>query len=236
MSWLIRAESPLKHWSVLAVALATSLTFAACDDDDDLDIIDPGDGDGNVIVAAFRDTTVNFQNLTTFALPDTVVHFAPATGTPVAVSRQFDDDILARVRQNLLARGYTEATDPANVAPSFVVLVGTTATENSVAFVSYSWFSQWGFYSGFDSFDPGFDSSWGIIYPWAPTAGITSFERGTIVVDLIPTLTVQPLGKTINSAWAGIATGLLDGTTSTAEVNAVIDQMFVLSPYLRHIP
>jgi hypothetical protein len=208
---------------------------AACDvDSEDNPVIvpmTPSNSRGGT-VTAFRDASVNFQDLQTFAMPDVVAHFTPATGSPLPVSRAFDGDMLDRVRSNLIARGYTPASNPQTTAPDFVVLVGATATANHAAFVSYSWFSYWGFYSGFDSFDPGFDATWGIVYPWN-SAAVVSFPRGTIVVDLIPTETVQPVRKTIRSAWAGVATALLDGTLTSADVTAAIDKMFALSPYLR---
>jgi hypothetical protein len=232
MSKAIREHSHVA-WAAIATALVASLAFSACEDDDDLGIITPP-GD-TVLVAAFRDTTVNFNAMLTFAMPDTVLQFAPATGTALPISRGFDATILDRVHMNLRALGFQEAIDPQNNPPHFVVLVRTTATENQIAFVNYAWFTSWGFYNGLDGFDPGFDATWGIVYPWAPVAGLATFDRGTIVVDLIPTLIPSQhiATKTVSGAWTGVATGLLDGTTSTTEVQNAIDRMFTVSPYLR---
>jgi hypothetical protein len=169
-------------------------------------------------------------------MPDTVVHFAPLTGTPIDISRQFDQTALDRVRQDLLARGYTQVTDPRTVRPDFVVLVGATAAQSYNAFVGYSWFSVWGFYSGWGWFAPGFNTTWGIVYPWFGVVGVTSFERGTLVVDLIPTASVNPTTRTIRSAWTGVAASLLDGTIDDNTINAAVDEMFRLSPYLTATP
>jgi hypothetical protein len=91
----------------------------------------------------------------------------------------------------------------------------------------------WGFYPGWGWYAPGFNSGWTIIYPWFPVVGVTSYERGTLVVDLIPTVSVNPQASSIRSAWAGVATGILDGTQTATTVEAAIDRMFELSPYLR---
>lgn len=188
------------------------------------------------VIAVFKDSTFDFATLHTFAMPDTVVHFTPLTGTPLDVSREFDQTALNRVRQDLVARGYVEIPNPQVVRPDFVVLVGATATQNYNAFVGYSWFSVWGFYSGWDWFKPGFNTTWGIVYPWFGVVGVTAYQRGTLIVDLIPTSEVDLTTRTIRSAWTGVASSLLDGSVDANTVNTAIDEMFRLSPYLTAIP
>src|SRR5688572_16409426 len=132
--------------------MAALVVTSGCDDDDE--IVDP-----TVVaaVAAFRDNEVNFPLYHTFAMPDTVIHFAPATGTPIAVSREHDRAILDRVRLNFLARGFTEASSAAGAPPpDFLVFVGTTATQNHAAWVNYPVFTRWGFYPALRFYDPGF--------------------------------------------------------------------------------
>jgi len=219
----------------LLAAFGGALALNACDDVDDVNLVGPPIT--TKVVATFKDSTFNFTTLHTFAMPDTVIHFNPVTGTPLPITRQFDQTALNQVRQDLLARGYTQVTASATVIPSFVVLVGATATTNYNAFVGYSWFGTWGFYSGWAFYAPGFNTSWGIVYPWYGAVGVTAYDRGTMIVDLIPTgPTVNPLNQTIRSAWAGVATSLLDGTVTNASVAAAIDQMFAMSPYLTATP
>jgi hypothetical protein len=202
----------------------------ACGDDDD-DITGP-----TGVVVTFRDTTFNFTTLHTFAMPDTVIHFTALTGTPQDPSRQFDATALNEVRQNLIARGYTQVTDPRTTRPDFIVLVGATATTNYNAWVSYSWYSYYGFYSGWGWYAPGFGTDWGIFYPWYPTVGVTAYERGTLLVTIVPTLSVNPLSKQISAAWAGAATGLLNGEITATTVQNAVDIMFQQSPYLTASP
>ena len=230
MTWTTKTRRARALLPTIAL-LAASAGLWACNDDDDIVAVNP------TAVTTFNDPSFNFASLHTFAMPDTVVHFAPLTGTPLTVTRQFDQTALNQVRADFLARGYTQVTAGAGVTPDFVVLVGATATTNYNAFVGYPWFSTWGFYSGWAFYAPGFDTSWGIVYPWYTTTGVVAYDRGTLIVDLIPTgPTINPLTKTIRSVWAGVATTLLDGNVTAAGVSAAIDQMFALSPYLTAVP
>ena len=220
-----RAQVIVRSGQALA-GLVAMLGVAACGDKAQQIVIPSS----QVVVTTFRDSTFNFGALTTFAMPDTVIHFQPLTGTAIPVTRAYDATILNQVRADFLARGYTQAA-PGTQA-SFVVLVGATEAENYNAFVGYPWFSYYGFWTGWAWYTPGFDNSWTIVYPWYPVVGVTAYSRGTIVVDLIPTTQVNPLNRSIQSAWAGIATSILATSPTNAAVAAVIDQMFALSPYL----
>jgi hypothetical protein len=213
------------------VGLGGLAALTACNEDNN--IVSPI---ATKVIAVFKDSTFNFTSLHTFAMPDTVVHFVPVTGTPLPVSRDFDQATLDRVRQDLIARGYTEITNPQVVKPDFVVLVGATATQTYNAFVGYSWFSVWGFYTGWGWFKPGFNTTWGIVYPWFGVVGVTAYQTGTLLVDLIPTSEVNPTTRSIRSAWTGVAASLLDGDINQSTINTAIDEMFRLSPYLTATP
>jgi hypothetical protein len=208
--------------------------MAACSDGDLFNVVVPPINNGAVLT--FKDSTFNFTTLHTFAMPDTVIHFAPVTGNAIDISRQYDAVLLNQVRQDFLARGYTQVADPKTVKPDFVVLVGATATQNYNAWVGYSWYGVWGFYPGWGWYAPGFDTSWGIVFPWYPVVGVTAYDRGTILVTLIPTLSVNPLAKSITPAWAGVATGLLNGTVTSTTITNAVDAMFAQSPYLTATP
>ena len=179
----------------------------------------------------FKDSTFDFTTLHTFSMPDTVVHFFPISGTQLDVPRQFDATAINQVREDLRARGYIEITN-GSIRPDFVVLVGATATTNYNAFVGYRWFSLLGFLQRLGVVHPGFSTTWGIIYPWFQTVGNTAFAQGTLIVDLIPTASVNTATRNVRSAWAGVATSLLTGGITTVTVAAAVDRMFQLSPYL----
>ena len=186
----------------------------------------------NGVVMTFNDGSVDFGALTTFAMPDTIVHISPS-GSPLAISRQYDSLALTRVRQDLLARGYTEIGDSVKVPPSFIVLVGATATTNYQPWMPCQWYSTWGFYSGWDWYPPGFTSDWLMLFPWSVVFGSMVVDRGTIVVTLVPTSSVNQISRSVKSAWAGLATAALDEVPVTSDgVRSAIDEMFRQSPFL----
>ena len=209
-----------------AVGLLTGMAVA-CDDDDDIIGVIP-----TPVVRTVRDPAFDFTNLRTFAMPDTVAHFAPLTGTAIAVSREFDRTVLDQVKANLLARGYQQVTTPQTTQPDFVVLVGATATQTYDAYATYSWYPYYGYYSGWGWYAPGFASDWTLVYPFYASVGVTTLERGTFLVTLVPTLTVNPLARQLNAEWAGTATSLLNGGATENLVKAAVDEMFAQSPYL----
>jgi hypothetical protein len=207
--------------------LAIALGLAACEDD--ANFVQPISARA---VTVFKDSTFNFTTLRTFAMPDTVVHFNPVSGVALNISRQFDQVALDRVRQNFLARGYTEVANPATTRPDFIVLVAVTATPSYNAWVGYPFFGLWGFSPVWRWFQPGFTTAWTLVYPWFGVVGTTAYEPGTLIVDLIPTSSVNVATRTVRSAWAGVATSLFNGVTAASSVTAAVDQMFALSPYL----
>src|SRR5947208_5451134 len=167
---MIGTTEARRRGSTLLAAIAVVGVFgamAACSDDDD--IIIP-----TAAVRTFADSSFNFATLHTFSMPDTVAHFAPLTGTPLAVSNQFDATILAQVRTDLLARGYTEVVASATVRPDFVVLTGVSATQNYNAFITNGWSTYWGYWTGWGWVAGGIDPSWTLIYPWYPVVGVTA--------------------------------------------------------------
>jgi hypothetical protein len=214
-----------------AVSLIGALAVGACGDDNGNFIIISPTTPPVATVVTFHDSTFNFTSLRTFAMPDSIVQFNPVTGTPVVVTRTFDQVALNQVRSDLVARGFTDVTGT-NQQPSFIVLVGASAMDNYNAFVSYPWFASWGFSPVWSFFAPGFDNSWGINFPWFSSVGATNFPSGSLVVTMIPTASVDPANKTITAVWSGVATGLLNGGTTSDVVQAAVNEMFRQSPFL----
>jgi len=194
----------------------------------------PSIGDLDVVLAV-RDDTVNFQAMSTFAMPDTVLHLDELLGIggPV-LDRSQDAEILNQVATNFEQRGYVRVLDVTNHRPDLIVLVMATASTNVSAWVSYPWFSFWGFYPGW-AFFPGFTTAWGVTYPWAPVASAFVWRQGTLLVDAIDTRRIDVAAKHINSVWAGAVNGVLEADPSQPNrLIGRIDEMFILSPYLHH--
>jgi hypothetical protein len=217
----VAALLPAFAWAMVGFSLT------ACDDDED--VIEPLPIEAQV--AVFVDSAVDFSEFLTFAMPDTVVHILPLTVNPLDVTtREFDQEILDRVRLNFTSRGYLTGPHPTGTRPDFVVLVAVVETQSYVAWASYPWHSIWGFVEG--SWFGGDSESLVGTYPWA-NATVITYPRGTLIVQLIPTLSVTPADNQIRAAWAGVATALMTGNITSDDVLAAIDEMFVLSPYLR---
>ena len=220
-----------RRGSTLLAAIAVVGVFgamAACSDDDDI-IIPAGS------VVTFADSSFDFTQLHTFALADTVAHLVNVGVNPVPTTTAFDQTILAQVRADLLARGYTEV-DPKVTRPDFVVLSGVSASDNYNAFITANWFTYWGTSPVWVWVPNGVDPSWTIIYPWFNAGAVVTFQRTTLIVTIVPTTpVVNPLiaQKEIRAAWAGVATSLLGQANITqANVQNAINIMFQQSPYL----
>lgn len=183
-------------------------------------------------VTVFKDPNFDFRTLRTFALPDTIVARVPPAGSPVLVTRDFDRAVIGEVRADLTALGFVEVTDPI-VQPDFIVLINAVVTDDLDAFSGYPWFSFWGFSPVWRWYTPGFSNSWNIIYPWASAVNVRRFDHATLLVDIIPTSSVNASARTITAAWTGVAVGILNGTFSPVTVTSAVDKMFLLSPYLK---
>ena len=210
----------------LLIALVAPVGFVSCDDSDD-DVAGPSTG----LVTTFTDPSVDFGAETTFAFIDTVVHLAPfGSGRRLAVPRRFDRALLDRVRQNLLSRDFVEVRPPFNRAPDFIVLVGAAAQANYDAFVTYAWYTWWGFYPGWTYYAPGFDETWGVLYPWGATVH-TEIERASLIVEVLDA-TVLPGTQHLTVMWTAVARAGLDGTVTGERLLEAVDEMFDRSPYL----
>src|SRR6476646_8710610 len=120
MTWTTKTRRARALLPTIAL-LAASVGLGACGDDDDIVAVNP------TAVTTFNDASFNFASLPTIAMPDTVVHFAPLTRTPLTVTRQFDQTALNQLGADFLARGYTQVPAGAAVRPFFLELAATTA-------------------------------------------------------------------------------------------------------------
>src|SRR5688572_27021996 len=101
MRFAMRASRAFAR-AVLTTALLVGA--AACDDADDFTSLEPEPPPPPPptvadIVGTIRDTTYNFGAARTFSIVDSIVHFVPPNGTPLAVSRAYDDAIVASIRE-----------------------------------------------------------------------------------------------------------------------------------------
>jgi hypothetical protein len=209
---------------LLSLALLTALAavgLSSCYPDYNLS---PTDYD--VVVTKFDDAT-NFGAYRTFALADTVIHLGadttgPNAGTDPRLTRKYDQQILDRVQQNMVARGYTyvpgkiDTTNP----PSFVLVVAATAQTTVYSYYYYPYYGYWWGY-------------WGWYYP--PYVSYDSYSTGTLMINMIdPRKPSSGLGNRVYATvWFAGINGLLNATSAPLDrLYQRIDQAFTQSPYL----
>ena len=205
-------KTALQRIIPVALALSVVALLQACY---------PGDSVSTVerdLVITKYDNTVDFGTYRTFAVDDSVHYLADSTDD-IHDERPFEAHILKTVRDNMLALGYTEETDPENNIPDLALIAAVTTS---------TWYGT--YYYGY----PGWGWGWGWYYPgyW----GTYSYETGTIIVDMLDAgIFKEPKGdEDALVIWQGGINGLLTGTTSQTQsrISTRLDQAFNQSPYL----
>lgn len=173
----------------------------------------------DTVVTLFN-KNANFSTATTFTLVDTIVHLGDSTATDI--SREYDELILTRIRDNLVGAGWTEITNPSSSnPPNVAVQVAATTVENVL--VSY-WPPYWGWYPGWGY--PGYGWGWG----WT---SVYQYTTGTLLMAMLDLRDPDMVNETLPVMWLGGLNGVLSSpaTAQTRIVNG-IDQAFEQSPYL----
>jgi len=181
------------------------------------------------VVVTLYDTNVNFGAITTFDLPDSIVHLGDQ-GSSDDISRAFDRLILDEVKAGLIAAGYTEEPDPGTSTPDVVVLVSAASSEWT-AYVSYPGDPYWGWYPYWPPYGPG----WGTGYPYYGGVYSYDFTTGSIIIDMIDTGNFSLGDKDARSVWAAGINGVVGDTNAStkARIKSNIAQVFDQSGYLK---
>lgn len=190
---------------------------------------DPTSIDEFDAVVTVRNPDFAFSSALSFYMPDTIIQINENDPDKIDISRDNDDEILARVRSNLLAQGWTELSedDVENGGQVPDVAVGNLvmATENTQWWVSYP--------PGSGCWDPWW--CWG--WYWPPVVGSTTYRAGSYFVVAASALDISDPGNAdeLEVAWGGAMNGVLSSSTGSNFTRLLngIDQMFEQSPYLR---
>ena len=209
---------------ILSMALMAALAvgvLSSCYPDYNLS---PTDYD---VVLTKYDPATNFVTYGTYAMPDTIVHLSadttgPNAGTDVRLSRKYDKEIIARVKQEMSDLGYSLVPGPIDTTnpPSVVVVLTATA---STTLYSYYYYPYYGYGWGY----------WGWYYP--PYVSYGSYSTGTFMMTMIdPRKPASGLGaKVFTTVWFAGLNGLLNATSAPLDrLYERIDQAFEQSPYL----
>jgi len=194
---------------------------------DKIDYVDEYDMAGTMY-----DHAAIFSSYTTFHVLDTVMHITEDGEDDPNLTRQFDDDILQLVRQNMSGKGYIEMTNPDSLnRPDLEILV--QAMTDFYTYFSY-WYDYWSWYPGWIWWYPGYP--WYPSYPWYPGGGYySSYTTGTLIIELLDTEVVPDQGEHPGVVWMGLVNGLLNNNVSSAKsrIEKQVNQLFKQSPYLQ---
>jgi len=123
----MRARARSRRWEGLMIGFAGLIGLAACSDNDDNSVHtdrDEGRRDVQGLVVQLH----NAPPRSRCPIRWCTSHRSPDRRSTSRAS--FDQAALNEVRQDLIARGYTELKAPFTSKPTFVVLVGASATQN----------------------------------------------------------------------------------------------------------
>ncbi len=177
------------------------------------------------LVATVRDPNYTFGAVQTFYMPDTIIQINEDQQGAIDIDRSGDDEILTKVRANLLALGWTALSraDVQNGAvPDVAVLNLVSATENTTWWITYPpgcWDPYW---------------CWG--WYWPPYVGSSTYRAGTYFVVMGDPAGISDPGTDddLVGVWGGVMDGILASSSSSNFTRLLngIDQMFDQSPYL----
>lgn len=222
----------LRGSRLAAVALGAALAMGACYPGE---VTETSQLD---VVATIYNVDAAWGTYQTYAMPDTIVHLVTEDEDTLPITREFDDEILAKVASEMQALGYTridvpDQGDPLPAdTPDVVLFVSVTASENWVAWASYPWWGYWGWWYGWGWW--GGYPGWGWGYPCCASVGVAEYDVGTAFIQMVDINNPIEEDSIFPNLWVAAINGLLSAssTTNATRVMNGIEQAFAQSPYL----
>jgi len=172
------------------------------------------------IVSTNLDKTADFTTYGTFYVSDTIVNI----GGEGQDTLWHDDDaeqIVARIKTNMQARGYTYVQRHQN--PDLAMAVGAVKILNVEYYPGWWW--------GYPGWFPFYGDWYPYYYPWST---VYAYNTGTLIVDTYDAKNAPAVGQ-YRAIWNSTSFGALGNSTSgnvTRAENA-INQSFEQSPYFK---
>jgi hypothetical protein len=177
-------------------------------------------------VTTVFDTLMRFDSVTTFYVPDSVVHL----GDPDNINHAYDSLIIARVAANMVARGYTQVFDVAVDDPDLTLNPAVTVVDNYVI-AGGDWCLIWGWAY------PWLCTGWIPIYP--PDVIGYVYSSGTILIAMADLSDGVPPGVSRPPVvWLAGINGVVSDMTSAELEQGItngINQAFLQSPYIGRV-
>lgn len=211
-------QSSLKVGQILSLLISMMFILQACFP------YGPEDIEEFDIVATFYDKNVNFANVKTYAMPDSVAHIG-SDGTGQAGEGQYDDLLLSQVATNMQAIGYERIQNPDDAD---VVITISITRESYSLYNNYDYSDNWNYYT------PGYG---GYGYGYGGYSDQTyDMETGTILIvmgDL-----KNAANNTIPAPWMGAINGIVEQsfTNTSRRIITLVNTCFTQSPYLGTTP
>jgi hypothetical protein len=178
--------------------------------------------DFDLIITQF-DPDKNFSTFVTYIIADSIEHIV-GEGEEDNITREYDEQILARVIKNMNDLNYQRVTNPAPVdTPDIGIKVYVTSTT----------FQGWSYYPGWwGGWWGGYPPGWGPYYPGYMVP--YEFSTGTVLIDMLDLKKYFPAEQVVPTVWGGGISGLLGDTKTNIQyrLERNIDQCFRQSPYL----
>jgi hypothetical protein len=175
--------------------------------------------------------TYDFATKKTYAISDSVIkitgeHFdnPNGNGKPSFVNPIYANNIVAELKKNMNAYGWTLVNKNSNPDVIMLSSVNTTTT----IYYYYDW-AYWGWYY------PGYNPGWGWYYPGSYyPAYATGYRSGSLFVQMVDGKGRLP-GENIPVAWSFIFNGLAEGDAATinSRITSGIGKAFAQSTYLK---
>jgi len=175
----------------------------------------------DVVVTLF-DKDVDFGQITTFALADTVIKLDGS----IEVDDKWDPVILNAIKQNMEDLGYTLVPNDTTLPPPDVAMVAAVVANKNYVISGGSWWGYpgWGGWWGY----PG----WGWYYP--PYYYTTSYSLGTLFIQMADPNAVENPDDPVPVYWFASMNGMLSNSTKVTidQIERLIKQAFNQSGYL----
>lgn len=181
--------------------------------------------DQDIVISHYNDKA-NFGSYKTFALPTNIPVLKENDLGQTEVTFQDAPEVIAAVRRNMLARGYTEVQQDGGVQPDLAVAMAAVSNTIQIYSGSYCYYySYWYWY-----------------YPCYPTYPYySSYNARTFVLDIADAKAEaanKPTDGGVNPAgiiWSNWLYGVITSnyTFEAQQVINGIDEAFAQSPYVK---
>lgn len=183
--------------------------------------------DFSLVTSAFNEI-YEFENSTTFLLPDTLIMLKDeGQQEEVVLSDEQKEAFITRTRDNFTAFGWEDKTATDTTADVLVFITVVSSKYSGNIWHELFYFYGWGDYS---------PENPDMRYPWIRNYSrfFYDYNVGSLLISMVDMAGLETNPETPPLVWMGGINGLLksDFAVHTETVTAAIDKIFELSPIL----